>query len=127
MPALNLSSSSAPRLLRSTSAPAALLRTSEPGALELSTPVLRTIDVGEGAPTGVDLGTRPEPAELIAGALMHRQVLAVAEWRGVHPFARLPDVTCYVDGEEVDTDVHATETTYLITWPTPTSGVAVIR
>jgi hypothetical protein len=78
------------------------------------------------AATDAHLGTRPSP-EIVAGAVIHTQTVPSSEWRGTHQFARMPDVTCYVDGEQVDTDINATTSTYLITWPVPTAGLAIIR
>jgi hypothetical protein len=57
----------------------------------------------------------------------HTQTAPASSWNITHSFGRLPSVSVYLNtGEEVDTDVNATSTSVTITFPTATSGSAIL-
>jgi hypothetical protein len=49
-----------------------------------------------------------------------------ASWNFVHGLGRRPDVSVYVAGEQVEADVTADSSSVTITFPSPTSGTAVV-
>lgn len=58
--------------------------------------------------------------------LSFTQSSPLATWIIDHNLGRLPSVQIYVDEKQVDTDIDATNTQVILTFPSPTSGVAVI-
>lgn len=61
-----------------------------------------------------------------AGGVEHVQSTAAATWSIPHALARLPVVAVYLDGIQVETDVAATATDVVLTFPAPTTGTAVL-
>lgn len=84
-------------------------------------------DVGEG---GIGSGTGGQ-GTVIGGAIRYVQAVAAATWTFTHPLGRPPQVTVYVlDGdvlEEVETDVAATDSQIVVTWPYPVAGELVVQ
>ncbi|GAA1915350.1 hypothetical protein GCM10009775_04800 [Microbacterium aoyamense] len=62
-----------------------------------------------------------------AAGATHAQMVPSASWVIPHTFGRIPAVTLYVDGEQVEADVTATTTTVTVSFPTPTTGLAVLN
>jgi hypothetical protein len=60
-------------------------------------------------------------------ATAYPQTLASSSWSFSHTLGRVPAVTIYVAGEQVEADVNATETTVSITFSTPVTGLAVLN
>jgi hypothetical protein len=56
----------------------------------------------------------------------HTQAAPLATWTIPNTFGRLPCVQVYVNGAQVDTDIDASLPQVVITFPIPTSGVAVL-
>jgi hypothetical protein len=54
------------------------------------------------------------------------QTVALATWLITHSLGREPNVTVYVGGEVVDTDITASPTQVSITFPSPYSGFAIL-
>lgn len=84
-------------------------------------------DVGEG---GIGSGTGGQ-GTVIGGAIRYVHAVAAATWTFTHPLGRPPQVTVYVlDGdvlEEVETDVAATASQIVVTWPFPVAGELVVQ
>lgn len=60
------------------------------------------------------------------GGLVHQQTTPSASWSIPHQLGRLPVVDLYVAGELVEADVAADVSSVHVTFPTPTSGFAVL-
>ena len=68
---------------------------------------------------GIGVGNDP--------AFQYAQTVPSAQWTISHTFGRRPDVNVYLTtGERVITDVTASTTQVVITFPTPTAGYAVL-
>lgn len=68
----------------------------------------------------------PGAAGGAGSALVHQQSSPSASWSIAHTFGRLPLVDLYIDGQQVEADVAATDTTVSVTFPAPTAGTAVL-
>lgn len=60
------------------------------------------------------------------GGIIWDQSTPAATWTIQHSLGRNPDVTVYVDDEQVFTDVEATSTHVVIVFPYPRAGVAIL-
>jgi hypothetical protein len=60
------------------------------------------------------------------GAFVHHQTTPSATWTVPNPFGRLPGVTLYVSGQQVEADVDSTDSAVYVTFPSPYSGTAVL-
>lgn len=60
------------------------------------------------------------------GAYVHHQETPAASWSISNPFGRLPGVTLYVSGQQVEADVDSTISAVHVTFPSPFSGTAVL-
>lgn len=68
-----------------------------------------------------DTGTAVELGEV------KTQAAAAATWTFSHGLGRIPGVSLYLmDGEEVETDVDASDTQVIATWPSPVAGKMVL-
>lgn len=55
------------------------------------------------------------------------QSTPASTWIISHSFGRLPDVSIFIGGVEVFSDVQVTNTTATISFPSPQSGIAVLQ
>jgi hypothetical protein len=60
------------------------------------------------------------------GAYVHHQTSPSSSWTIANPFGRLPGVTLYVSGQQVEADVDSTISAVHVTFPSPYSGTAVL-
>lgn len=65
-------------------------------------------------------------ANPVADGVTFAQSIPLSTWTFAHQLHRIPVVSVYVDGEEVEADVTATDTTVTIEFPAPTAGFAVL-
>lgn len=62
------------------------------------------------------------------GGTEYSQLSPLATWTVPVPatLGRRPNVTVYIDGEVVDTDISATSTQVVVTFPSPQTGTVVL-
>lgn len=60
------------------------------------------------------------------GGYVWEQTTPAATWTILHNLGRTPDVTVYIDGTQVFTDVFASSTQAVIVFASPTSGKALL-
>lgn len=63
----------------------------------------------------------------VSSGEVHEFPVALGTWIITHNLSRLPSVTVFVGGEQVEADVVVNETTASISFPTPTAGFAVLN
>lgn len=84
-------------------------------------------DLGEG---GIGGGTGGQ-GTVISGSIRYVQATPAATWSFTHPLGRPPQVSVYLldDGvlEEVETDVAATNTEVVVSWPYPVRGELIVQ
>lgn len=66
------------------------------------------------------------PAGPAGTAFTHTQSVTSSTWSITHNLGRLPNVTIYIGGIQVEADVSATITTASVSFPSPQSGIAVL-
>lgn len=59
-------------------------------------------------------------------AVVWDQPTPIATWTIPHTLGRLPLVALYLNGQTVDTELHATPTQVVAVWPYPVAGQAVL-
>jgi len=62
----------------------------------------------------------------VADGQLFTQSIPLSTWTFAHALHRIPVVSVYVDSEEVDADVTATDTSVTVEFPNPTAGFAVL-
>lgn len=67
------------------------------------------------------------PAGPAGAGVVHTQSTPAASVTITHSLGRLPNVDVYVAGDQVDTDLTATDTTVTVVFAAPTTFVAILN
>ncbi len=95
--------------------------------VDVTAPEVSVTVIAPSSSVDVNIPMTGPPGPTGASAYVHTQTTAAATWTIGHPIGRVPAVQVSLDsGETVDTDVSLSSTQVVITFPAPTSGVAVL-